>query len=127
MPTRTGRKLKILVVDDEEIVRSCIRGLLTYDGHEVHLAVNAEAGLALFNQQTFDLVFVDYSMPGMKGDELAAALKALAPHLPIVMITGNTPLRKSVPGVNLIISKPVVLGDLQDAILKVTGEKSFAE
>ncbi len=127
MPTRTGRRLKILVVDDEEIVRSCIRGLLTYDGHEVQTAVNAEAALTVFKQEQFDLVFVDYSMPGMKGDELAAALKALAPHQPIIMITGNTPLRKSVPGVNLIISKPVVLGDLQDAIAKVFGETSFAE
>ncbi len=127
MPTRTGQKLKILVVDDEEIVRSCIRGLLTYDGHEVLAAANAEAGLALFNQDKFDVVFVDYSMPGMKGDELAAAMKALVPHQPIVMISGNTPLRKSVPGVNLIISKPVVLGDLQDAIQLVTGEKSFPE
>jgi CheY-like chemotaxis protein len=127
MPTGTGRKLKILVVDDEEIVRSCIRGLLTYEGHDVQIAVNAESALAIFQKDTFDVVFLDYSMPGMKGDELAAAMKVVAPHQPIVMITGNTPLRKSVPGVNLLISKPVVLGDLKNAINTVCGEKSFAE
>jgi len=122
-----SRKLKILVVDDEEIVRNCIRGLLSYEGHDVQTAVNAETALALFSPDRFDVVFVDYSMPGMKGDELASALKARAPQQRIIMITGNGPVRKSVPGVDLVIDKPVVLRDLQDAIAFVFGEKSFAE
>ena len=61
-------------------------------------------------------MFVDFSMPGMKGDELAIAIRALSPAQPIIMITGNAPARGRLAGVDLIIHKPVMLEDLQRAI-----------
>ena len=122
MPEDTGRKLNILVVDDEEMVCHCIRDLLSYDGHDVVAFTSSEMALAAFEAGKFDIVFLDYSMPGMKGDELALAINVIEPSLPIVMVTGNSPLFDKVPGVAFILHKPVMLDDLRYAIARVADQ-----
>jgi CheY-like chemotaxis protein len=116
-----------MVVDDEVIVCDCIKMMLEYHGHDVQTANSGRAALALFEKGKFDLIFLDYSMPEMKGDELAATINALAPDQPIVMITGNLPNRATLPGVNFIVGKPVMLDELKEAIARVVRERSFAE
>jgi CheY-like chemotaxis protein len=113
------QKLRILVVDDEASVCECIRGLLAYDGHDVRAFTSSETALAAFECGKFDLVFTDYAMPAMKGDELAFALNVMEPSLPIVMVTGNAPAFTTLPGVAFILSKPVMLDDLRKAIARV--------
>ncbi len=116
MASAAGRTLRLLVVDDEPLVSDCIRLMLSFDGHQVQVANSANAALVLFKQGKFDLVFMDYAMPGTKGDELAAAIKAIEPNQPVIMITGNAPTHESMAGVDLIISKPVMLEDLREGI-----------
>jgi CheY-like chemotaxis protein len=113
---RASRKLKLLVVDDEAIVCDCIAGMLRYDGHEVQGVNSGRAALALLETTSFDLVFMDFSMPEMKGDELAVAVKALRPDQPIIMITGNAPGKSSLAGVDFLIDKPIMLQDLRKII-----------
>ena len=73
-----------------------------------------------FQRSKFDLVIVDYEMPVMKGDKLAAAIRAIAPQQPIIMITGygeslryagHFPL-----AVDLVISKPFVWREFREAV-----------
>jgi len=101
---------RILVVDDEPLVCESIKWLLAADGHAVETALNGQAALSLFQKARFDLIIVDYNLPGMKGDELTAAIKALDPHQPVVMITAYPEMLKSsgqpLGGVDLVISKP---------------------
>jgi CheY-like chemotaxis protein len=70
------------------------------------------------------LVITDFEMPMMKGDELAAAIKARAPKQPVVMITAYAEMLQAsgnpLTGVDLIISKPFLLENLREAIAKVT-------
>jgi CheY-like chemotaxis protein len=66
------------------------------------------------------MVFVDYSMPGMKGDELARAIRMIEPNLPIVMVTGNAPVFGTLPGVSFVVDKPVMLDDLRLAIARAS-------
>jgi CheY-like chemotaxis protein len=77
----------------------------------------------LLEQGKFDLITVDYSMPGMKGDELAAVIKQRLPHQPIIMISAYAEMLKSssnpLPGVDFILSKPFLLKDLREAIVRV--------
>jgi CheY-like chemotaxis protein len=127
MSEKNVLKLRILVVDDEPMICDCIVGLLTYGGHQVESVNSGEAALALIEKGKFDLVFTDYSMPGMQGDVLAIAIKALAPDQRIIMVTGHAPNCESLPGIDLIISKPVMLDDLCEAIDRLFGERSFAE
>jgi two-component system chemotaxis response regulator CheY len=78
----------------------------------------------MFQEGQFDLVITDFEMPGMKGDELAAAIKAQAPNQPVVMITAYAEMLQAsgnpLTGVDLTISKPFLLENLREAIAKVT-------
>jgi CheY-like chemotaxis protein len=124
MSEPTPAKIKILVVDDEPLVCETIGMLLSFDGHEVVSAGSGKEALALFEKDRFDLVITDYTMPGMKGDELALAVKARVPGQPVIMITAHgDSLRTSgrpLTGVDQVVGKPFQLADLREAIQKVT-------
>jgi len=115
---------KILIVDDEQQICEAVKMLLEFHGHEVITAGNGNEALALFDQGRFDLVITDYTMPGMKGDELALALKARVPGQPVLMLTAHAEMIKTaaVPltGVDQLVSKPFRFADLQNAIEKAT-------
>lgn len=114
---------RILVVDDEPFVGDAVRMMLAFDGHEVEVATSGKQALELFEQHKFDVVFTDFAMPAMKGDELAAAIKARNPNQPIVMITAYAEMLKAsgnlLSGVDFVISKPFLLENLREAIAKV--------
>src|SRR5215472_1662652 len=114
---------RILVVDDEPFVCDAVKMMLTFDGHIVETASNGKDALALFEIGKFDLIITDFAMPTMKGDELAAAIKARSPKQPVVMITAYAEMLKSsgnpMAGVDFLISKPFLLEDLRRAITKV--------
>ena len=111
---------RILVVDDEPMVCDSTKRILAQDGHEVVTASSAAEALATFEKGKFDLVITDYEMPAMKGDALAAAIKALAPEQPVLMITAYVePLLSSgnaLAGVDLMVSKPFTLPELRQAV-----------
>ncbi len=83
-----GVKANILVVDDEESIRSLFKKTLEELGHRVIAAETGFEGLELVKQQDFDLVFLDLKMPGMVGDDFFGQLKAIKPRLPVTIITG---------------------------------------
>jgi CheY-like chemotaxis protein len=116
---------RILVVDDEPLVCDAVKMMLHFDGHIVETACNAREALAVFDRGKFDLVITDFEMPAMKGDELAAAIKARVPGQPVVMITAYAEMLHAsgnpLSGVDFLISKPFLLENLREAIAKVTG------
>jgi CheY-like chemotaxis protein len=122
MNERIGRQRHILVVDDEPMVRATVHMLLEDDGYVVEEAESGPQALAMFEPGKFDMVFTDYCMPDMKGDQLAAAIKRLSPQQPVVMITAfpekltcsNCPLG----GVDSFICKPFEVDALRTAIVR---------
>ena len=127
MPEPIPAKKRILVVDDEPLVCEAIGMMLSFDGHEVVTAGSGKEALALFERDTFDLVTTDYTMPEMKGDELARALKVRLPGQPVIMITAHAEMFKNdvvaMSGVDQLVSKPFKLQELRDAIQKVTARR----
>jgi CheY-like chemotaxis protein len=115
---------RILVVDDEPLVCDAVKLMLGFDGHVVETAANGKEALACLEKGHFDLVITDFEMPKMKGDELAAAIKARSPKQPVVMITAYAEMLQSsgnpLTGVDCVISKPFLLENLREAIAKVT-------
>src|SRR5215472_637514 len=115
---------RILVVDDEPFVCDAVKMMLAFDGHVVETAGSGKEALELFDQAKFDLVFTDYVMPDMKGDELAAAIKARKPRQPVVLITAYAEhLRFSgnpLAGIDFVISKPFLLENLRAVIARLT-------
>jgi CheY-like chemotaxis protein len=117
----SGRR--ILVVDDDPLVCDSIRRMLAIDGHQVEMATSGEQALALFEVGKFDLILADYVMPGMNGDKLAAAIKALAPNQRIGFFTGYEQALQSselrLPGAESVLSKPFSLEELRQATTKL--------
>ncbi len=82
--TETGR---ILVIDDEPIIREVLQDLLTRDGHSLTLVPDAESGLGLLDSEEFDLIILDLMLPGMGGLETLGEIKKKDPDQVVVMIT----------------------------------------
>ncbi len=103
-------KAKILVIEDEEKVRSILSDILINGGHEVEATSDGSQGVEMFEQKEFDLVFTDLGMPGMSGWQVAEKIKAINDRVPIALITGwNVELNESEmreKGVDLIAYKP---------------------
>ncbi len=111
---------RILVVDDEPTVCKAIQMMLRHYGHDVQIATDGTAALAVFADGQFDLVITDYLMPEMKGDQLVAEIKRSRPAQRIVMITAFADdflaYGKPTGGVNGVLNKPFSLADLRAAI-----------
>ena len=110
----------ILIVDDEPMVRDALKMALTFEGHTVELASDGPEALQKLAEQKFDIVFTDFSMPEMLGDELARRIKKKYPHQVIVMVTAYadflSPHEKEANPVDFIITKPFALGTIANAL-----------
>ena len=122
--TSVETKLRILVVDDEPSVGNTVKMLLKFDGHDVEATNSSKEALDMFESGQFDLIFTDYTMPGMNGNQLAAAIKAGAPDQPIVMITAHAGTLPPSPNVDFVVGKPFRLEHLREAIATVMPTES---
>lgn len=114
------RGKRILLVEDQDLVRSALRMMLELDGHHVTEASNGAEALNLFAMGDFDLIITDFEMPMMKGNELAIRIKRLAPALPILMITASERARGEVDNpVDALLAKPLTVPDLRGALGKL--------
>jgi len=113
---------RILLVDDERFVRESIARLLSKDEHTVVEANNGAEAFSLFTRSQFDLVMTDFEIPFMKGNELAARIKQLAPCQPILMITGHEERPSPDNPVDAVLNKPFDLSQLRKAIAELLSE-----
>jgi CheY-like chemotaxis protein len=115
---------RILVVDDEPFVCEAVKMMLAFDGHEVEVANSAQEALAKMDEARFDVIITDFAMPVMKGDELAAIIKKRDPKQPVILITAYAEMLQStgnpLTGVDFVISKPFLLENLREALVKVS-------
>ncbi|MEA3208120.1 MAG: hypothetical protein QOE70_1177 [Chthoniobacter sp.] len=121
-----GSALRILVVEDEPLVREVLGVYLAEDAHHVVTAVNGREGLEKFKAEgPFDLVMTDRAMPELNGDQLAVEIKKLQPEQPIILLTGFGDLMsgsgEQPAGVDLVVSKPFTLSTLRSAMARITG------
>ena len=79
---------RILVVDDDLLIRSSIRVWLECKGFEVVLADGGESGLREMSRSKFDLMIVDIFMPHMRGFESVRVFHECAPNVPLIVISG---------------------------------------
>jgi CheY-like chemotaxis protein len=113
---------RILLVDDERFVRESIARLLSKDEHNVVEANNGAEAFALFTRGQFDLVMTDFEIPFMKGNELAARIKQLAPGQPVLMITGYGKRPGPDNPVDAVLNKPFDFDQLRRAMAKLLSE-----
>ncbi len=80
---------RILIIDDEDELRSMLRQMLEQAGYEVTEAVNGAEGIQLYEQGRPDLIITDIIMPEKEGVETIIALRRADPDLPIIAISGG--------------------------------------
>ena len=114
--------LKILLIDDEPLVRSLLRQVLENAGHTVTEASNGQEGVRCFRENNFDLVITDHGMPVMNGLDAAFRIKKQKPEMPVILITGwqtETDATFQKPsGIDEFITKPFDLEELIKLIEK---------
>jgi CheY-like chemotaxis protein len=111
---------RILVVEDDPSARESIILLLRIDRHTVTEAKDGNEALDLVSRQSFDLVMLDYAMPGMQGWEVALNIRRIAPALPILMVTTYLEKLSGIDTpVNAVLGKPFAMDELRSAIAKL--------
>jgi CheY-like chemotaxis protein len=112
--------VKILVVDDEPVIRHAMRQLLEHCGCEVEAVGDGNAALTSLAERRFDLVITDLSMPGMPGDQLVAKIRQAIPTQRILMATAFAEeyrmFSRHAGTVDGLLLKPFTFRELQDAI-----------
>ncbi len=79
---------RILIIDDEAVIREGIKQTMCLEGYQVELASNGKTGLSKLQKDNFQVVVTDLKMPGMHGIEVLKAIRVLQPDVPVIIITG---------------------------------------
>ena len=119
---------KILVVDDEAVIREGVKRILERSDMEVATSSGGRAALAMMQETDFDLVVTDLKMPGMNGIEVLKAIKVLQPEVPVIIITGYSTVDTAVEamknGAFDYIAKPFTPDQLTEKVTKALAQKA---
>ena len=116
---------RMLVVDDNHVIRIVVSQMLSRLGYEVSSADSGENGLSIFLKNKFDIVLSDYEMPGMDGVAFACSIKKSSPRTRVVIMTGagkETVFSRKSTAVDEVISKPFTLAEIDETIQNVSGK-----
>jgi DNA-binding NtrC family response regulator len=116
---------RILVGDDEIGIRGAVQRALERAGHEIMLAVDGLEAARAIREVGADLALIDIHMPNMDGMELLITLQAIAPTMPVVVMSGGDRNRRMgrladppLMGATAILTKPFTLGELRDVVTR---------
>ena len=121
---RSGKSIRVLVVDDARYIRELISLILRNEGYEVIKAANGKEALDKLNRTNNDMLITDLNMPEMNVIELAGRLRNIPDFksMPVLMVTSenHASIRKKAEhaGVNEWILKPFIPKHLVDAVKK---------
>ena len=123
-----GRPMRILIVDDDPIIIESLRETLRGDAHRVTAAEGGQAGIGAFEAalakgEAFELVITDLGMPHVDGRRVAAAIKAVSPDTPVILLTGWGQRlmadNQVPPHVDRVLNKPPRLKELRAALAEL--------
>jgi len=107
---------RVLIIDDEEAVRSVLTEAFSLNGIDADAAINGSDGIEKFHQGKFDIVITDLAMPGMNGNRVAREIRnSDHPNTPIIGISGTTWLFED-SHFDLVLEKPTSITSLVDAV-----------
>ncbi|MFI5400896.1 MAG: response regulator, partial [SAR324 cluster bacterium] len=121
-PDRSGwTRMRVLIADDEPLIRSLLQNILTGFGHTVIVAENGREAFALLSaaDAAFDAVISDIRMPELDGRGLIQKLRAAGMQIPVILVTGHMqvdPADAEKYGAWRILHKPFRAADLLSAL-----------
>jgi DNA-binding NtrC family response regulator len=121
-----SNKRNILVVDDEEALRTVLSSELINAGYEIATAADGDEAISTVQNKKFDLVLLDIKMPKVDGFEVLRFIKKNSPTIKVIMLTGFADLKNAIEskkhGAEDFVSKPYDLVDLLTTIERVLSE-----
>jgi DNA-binding NtrC family response regulator len=121
--------LSVLIIDDEESMRDSISQVLAGEGYAPHGAATARAGLASFNRESFELVFLDLRLPDGEGLKVLRQIKEASPETPVIVITAYGSIEVAVEAIKLgafeFLTKPFTPEELRVAAKKALKSRSL--
>ncbi len=118
------RAARVLVIDDDALMRETLAEALQALGHTVSAASGGPEGLALLEREAHDIIILDFAMPGMNGADVAVHAAKIRPGVPIVFSTGysNTTAIEAAAGRDaIVLRKPFMIETLDRTIGAVLG------
>ena len=127
--------VRILIVDDDENIRSVLTAILEDEGYTVESADTAKKGIEKSEKSFYNLALLDVRLPDMEGIELLGKIRDTKPKMRKIIITGYPTLQNAVAAVNkgadAYVMKPFdvekILQTIKEQLQKQKGEKSFSE
>jgi CheY-like chemotaxis protein len=115
---RSRERTRVLVVDDDKLVRRFISDCLRSLHYHVTEAENGAQGLATLERERFHLLVVDFAMPGMNGAEVARAAQERQPGIKVLMVSGyaDSAAVEAALGTARLLRKPFDLAELGAAV-----------
>lgn len=116
--------MKILIADDEDLVRTSLDGILKKGGgYETDFALDGEAAVAKIKTELYDAVLLDIEMPKISGYEVLATTREIHPDLPVIFITGKADVKRVAASIaqsrlSGFIEKPFTPDEVLDVISK---------
>jgi CheY-like chemotaxis protein len=123
-----GRRLRILLVDDDPLLIKSLQDTLQEDGHQITATHGGQAGIDAFaaaqkRGEHVDVVITDLGMPHVDGRKVAASIKSLSSGTPVILLTGWGQRLMAAhdipPHVDKLLSKPPRLQELRSALLEL--------
>ncbi len=122
-----SKRYKVLVIDDNEWIRTTLKDLLATSGYQVDIADNGETGISKVKSKCYDIVLSDVQMPKIDGIELLKQIKVYDSTLPVVMITGfptvDTAIQAMKEGASDFITKPFRYEQVNMVVDKLVKER----
>jgi DNA-binding response OmpR family regulator len=110
------RKLRLLIVEDEEAIRAGLMDVLVYHGYDVEFAADGTLGLDMALSGRFDLILLDVMLPGMDGFEICNRIRAADRDQPVIMLTAKSTDEDIIQGLSLgaddYVAKPFSVAQL---------------
>ena len=123
--------LKVLLIDDEDIIRKSVGGFLQKVGYDVLVAQDGEEGLKVFQSEIVDIVISDIKMPGLDGLSLLKAILQDSQETEVILMTGHGDLDMAVDALRMgafdFFKKPVVLDELLACLQRTTRYREMRE
>ena len=123
----TADTARILVVDDEKVIREILAEFLTLEGFSVHTVEDGEKALTELRLRPYDLLITDLKMPGVDGLTVIREAKRYKADLPVIIITGYSTEASAIEAVNLgvtgYLTKPFRVPQVLNAAAKALGEE----
>ena len=111
---------KILVIDDDSIIRTLLSNSLSKSGYTVITANDGESGIKKAESEKPDLVITDYQMPGLSGLDVLNQLKKTQPGIPVILLTAHGDVALTIKSIQLgaydFIEKPIQLQEVLEII-----------